>query len=100
MFDNVLVGVDGRPNGRDAIELARHLAGPEGRLTLAYIRDGRLHPSHAITPGMIDEERAASEELLERERAEADVEAQLLSAVALSPGRGLHEQAQELGADL
>jgi nucleotide-binding universal stress UspA family protein len=25
MFENVLVGVDGRPNGRDAIELARKL---------------------------------------------------------------------------
>lgn len=100
MFDNVLVGVDGRPNGRDAIELARHLAAPDGRLTLAYIRDGRLHPSHAITPAMIDAERTAAEELLERERADADVEAQLLSAVALSPGRGLHEQVQERGADL
>ncbi len=100
MFDNVLVGVDGRPNGRDAIELARHLAAPEGKLTLAHIRDGRLHPSHAIPPGMLDEERKASEELLELERADADVEADLVSAVAPSPGRGLHEQAQELGADL
>ena len=25
MFKNVLVGVDGRPNGRDAIALASHL---------------------------------------------------------------------------
>jgi nucleotide-binding universal stress UspA family protein len=28
MFKNVLVGVDGRPNGRDAIALARHLTDP------------------------------------------------------------------------
>jgi nucleotide-binding universal stress UspA family protein len=100
MFKNVLVGVDGRPNGRDAIELARHLTGPDSKLTLAHVRAGRLHPAHAITTGMLDEERQASEELLERERADADVEAELVSVVALSPGRGLHEQAQELGVDL
>jgi nucleotide-binding universal stress UspA family protein len=100
MFKNVLVGVDGRPNGRDALTLARHLIAPGGKLTLAHVRDGRLHPSHAITPGMLEEERQASHALLERERAEADVAAELVSIVALSPGRGLHEQAQDQGADL
>jgi hypothetical protein len=37
MFDNVLVGVDGRPGGRDALVLARQLAAPAARLTLANI---------------------------------------------------------------
>ncbi len=101
MFKNVLVGVDGRPNGRDALALARHLTGPDGKLTLAHVRSGNLHPGHAITPGMLDEEREASHELLEKERADGDVTAaDLVSVVALSPGRGLHEQAEEQGADL
>lgn len=100
MFENVLVGVDGRPNGRDAIELARHLIADDGKLTLVHVRDGRLHPSHAITPAMLDQERKNSERLLEREAAAAEVDATLVSAVAYSPGRGLHEQAHELGADL
>lgn len=100
MFRNALVGVDGRPNGRDAIELARHLLAADGKLTLAHVRDGARRRSHAVTPGPLEEERTASEELLERERAEADVEAELVSVVALNPGRGLHEQAQEHGADL
>ena len=100
MFKNVLVGVDGRPNGRDAIALARHLLDADGKLTLAHVRAGALHPSHAITPGMLAEERKAAEELLERERVEADVEASLVTIVALSPGRGLHEQAQAQDADL
>jgi nucleotide-binding universal stress UspA family protein len=100
MFENVLVGVDGRPNGRDAIALARRLVAPEGKLTLAHVRDGRLHPSHAITPSMLEDERKAAEELLERERAETEVEAELVSVVASSPGRGLHEQAQSRRADL
>jgi hypothetical protein len=33
MFKNVLVGVDGRANGRDAIALAARLVDPDGTLT-------------------------------------------------------------------
>jgi hypothetical protein len=36
MFENVLVGVDGRPTGRDAIALARRLAAADRALTLAH----------------------------------------------------------------
>jgi nucleotide-binding universal stress UspA family protein len=100
MFKKVLVGVDGRPSGRDAIALARQLMKADGKLTLVHVRGGKLHPGHAVTPGMLDEERQASHELLERERTEADVLAELESVVALSPGRGLHEAAEEQGADL
>ena len=38
MYRNVIVGVDGQPAGRDAIALARRLAGPEARLTLAHVQ--------------------------------------------------------------
>ena len=31
MFKNVIVGVDGTPNGRDAVALARRLADPDGQ---------------------------------------------------------------------
>ena len=89
MFKNVLVGVDGRPGGRDAITLARLLSDPSARLTLVFVRSGD-----------IAENLADSEELLERERSTADLEAGLLSVVSLSPGRGLHEQAEQQGADL
>ncbi|MFI5004271.1 MAG: universal stress protein [Solirubrobacterales bacterium] len=100
MFEQVIVGVDGRPTGRDAIALASRLVSPEGRLTLANVHAGELRPVHATTPGMVAEERKASHELLERERAAAEVEAELVSFVALSPGRGLHDLAEERGADL
>jgi nucleotide-binding universal stress UspA family protein len=89
MFKNVLVGVDGSPNGRDAIALATQLRCHEGRLTLAHVHRGEL----AV-------ELEGSHELLERERADTGVEAQLISMVSASPGRGLHEQAEEQGADL
>ncbi len=100
MFRNVLVGVDGRPNGRDAVALAARLVDPEGRLSLVHVHSGELHPVHAVTPGLLAEEHDASVGMLERERAAVDVEAELVSAVALSPGRGLHQLAEEQDADL
>jgi len=100
MFKNVLVGVDGSLNSRDAIALASRLTDSDGKLTLAHVHPGSLHPLHAITPGLVEEEREASQSLLERERGEADVQAELLSIVATAPGGGLHRQAEEQGADL
>jgi nucleotide-binding universal stress UspA family protein len=49
---------------------------------------------------MVAEERKDSQELLERERAAAEVTAELLSVVSIDPGRGLHQQADEQHADL
>ena len=89
MFKNVLVGVDGRPNGRDAIALASRLRDPDGKLTLAHVHHGEMA-----------KEREDSRKLLEEERKGADVKAELISVLAASPGRGLHQQAEEQGADL
>jgi nucleotide-binding universal stress UspA family protein len=100
MFENVLVGVDGRSYGRDAIALASRLVGPGRKVTLANVRPGELHPLNASIPGVLADERDASLELLERERTEAEVQAELVSVVAASPGAGLHRQAEEQGADL
>ncbi len=88
-FKNVLVGVDGQPNARDAIALASCLADPDRKLTLAHVHSGET-----------TEEQRDSYELLEQERSAASVEAELMSLVSASPGRGLHEQAERLGADL
>ncbi len=89
MFKNVLVGVDGRPAGRDAIALARQLCDAEAKLTLAFARTGDI-------AGDIVE----SQQMLERERAATDSDAGLLSVVSFSPGRALHEQAERQSADL
>jgi nucleotide-binding universal stress UspA family protein len=100
MFEHVIVGVDGRPAGQDAIALASRLVSREGQLTLAHVHAGETRPVDAATPGMVSEERTASHELLERARTEAEVDAELVSFVAPSPGRGLHDLAEERGADL
>jgi nucleotide-binding universal stress UspA family protein len=100
MFKNVLVGIDGRPNGRDAIALASRLLDDEGKMTLAHVHSADLRVFQAIGPELLAEEVASSEELLRHERAEAGVEAELISVTASTPGRGLHEQAEAQGADL
>jgi nucleotide-binding universal stress UspA family protein len=88
MFENVLVGLDGRSTGRDAIALARQLLEADGTLTLVHVR-----------PGALAEEESA-QAMLEREQVEADVDAQLVAVVASRPGRGLHQQAEDGRADL
>jgi nucleotide-binding universal stress UspA family protein len=89
MFNNVLVGVDGGPNGRDAIALASQLTDTGGKLTLAYVQ-----------ASVVAEDREDCRKLLEEERTAANVEAELVSVASTDPGRGLHEQAEEQSADL
>jgi len=100
MFKNVLVGVDGGPHGRDAIALAASLVDPAGRLTLAHVRGDELPAAHSLTSGVQLGAREEAEQILEQERDEAQVEAELVRVAASSPGRGLHEQAEKQNADL
>jgi nucleotide-binding universal stress UspA family protein len=100
MFSNVLVGVDGRSSGRDAIALASRLAGPEAKLTLAHVHSGQVHPLQAATPALASEEREGSATLLRNELELAGVKAETVSLAASTPGAGLHQQAEDMGADL
>ena len=100
MFENALVGVDGRQGGRDAIALASEMVGHGGKITLLHVHDGLLRPTHAVTPGMVEEEREAAGRLLEQESRTARVSARLLEVESLHPGRALHERAEEQRADL
>ena len=86
MFENVLVGVDGRPTGRDAIALARRLADPDGVLTLTH--------------DYFDQSPEQATALLERERQATGVDARLTTFCAEHPGHGLHLQAERDKADL
>ncbi len=100
MFKNVLVGVDGRPTGRDAIALATRLLDPQGKLTFAHVHEDLQSPVHTVAPGVMKTEREVSLELLERERSETKVTAEIISLVSGSPGAALHQQAEEQQADL
>jgi nucleotide-binding universal stress UspA family protein len=99
VFTNILVGVDGRPSGRDAIALARQLGTPGGQIKLAHIYGGAWILSGAAGRALASG-RKHSAELLGRERAAASLEARLISQPARSVGRGLHELAERNQADL
>jgi nucleotide-binding universal stress UspA family protein len=100
MFRNVIVGVDGRPGGRDAIVLATHLVAAEGTLSLAHVHpaDG-LHAS-ASTAALDAPGRLSSLDLLEAARTQAAVAATLLTTASRSVGHGLHDLAGRTGCDL
>ena len=87
MFKNVLVGVDGRPGGRDAIALARLLSDPAGKLTLAL---RARQPTRRGRRGLRGAARAGTRALPTSRRSSSAV-------LAISPGRGLHEQAERAG---
>jgi nucleotide-binding universal stress UspA family protein len=100
MFKNVLVGVDGGSGGRDAIALASRVIDPAGTLTLVHVHSGELHALRGPSPAALREERVASERPLDEERSAAEVSAELVSVVASSAGRGLHQRAEDQAGDL
>lgn len=99
MFRNVLVGVDGRSGGRDAIALAKQLAAPDAVITLAHIYGEDLLIGRGGSLTVITE-RAQAQVLLERERDSASLDAQLVASCEHRVGRGLHLLAERLSADL
>jgi len=103
MFRNVLIGVDGTPDGLDAIALANRLAEPGGHLTLAHVYPGRPTPgrvSDRLFHAFYERAHADSIRLLEAAREESGVSAGLVALGAPSVGRGLHTLAEEHEADL
>ena len=100
MFDNVIVGVDGKEGGSDAIALAKALRDDAGQLTLAYIYPKEPHIWRGASASYEDAEREYAQTLLDKARGQARSEAKLRWYGSTSAGRGLHELAEEIGADL
>lgn len=97
MFKNVLIGVDGRQGGRDAIALGRQLATPDATFSLAHVCDP--FPGRGAVE-VLAIERAEAQQMLERERELASIDAKLVVRGPRPVGRGLHEAAELQGADL
>lgn len=98
MFDNVLIGIDGRQGGHDAIALARQLASPSAKICLAHVYGFGIEGRGATEA--LPLEREASMRLLADEQDAARIAADLVSSDLLPPARGLHELAEHRAADL
>ena len=98
MFMRVLVGVDGLQGGHDAVALATLLAAPGAEITLAHVYGKGLMPHHGAQ--VRSAQSRQSRELLQRERDAVGNNVEVISCAAGSVGRGLHELAERLGADL
>jgi nucleotide-binding universal stress UspA family protein len=100
MFRNVIVGVDGRSGGRDAVALAANLLGPGGVLALAHVQPADGIHAGASTAPLDPPSRLSSLDLLEAARTEAGLAASLLTTSSRSVGHGLHDLAERAGCDL
>ena len=99
MFNNVLVGVDGRMGGRDAIALAKLLAAPEASPAFTHVYGGATAGGRvAALAEPLDLER--SRQLLAHAVREAGVSAETVSVCDSSVGRGLHRLAEQRHSDL
>ena len=100
MFKKLIVGVDERQGGRDAIALAKDLVAERGEVTLAYVHLGDTTPVRGSSGAVEATERQRARELLEAARAESQIDAGLLCIGSRSVGRGLHELAELQRADV
>ena len=99
MFDKILVGVDGRQGGCDAIALGQRLAAPGAQVTLAHVYGGPMAGGRAAalaTPLELE----SAEQLLQHAAMEIGMPADTVTLCESSVGRGLHELAEQRRAEL
>jgi len=99
VFEKVIIGVDGRPGGRDAIALAQQLAAPGARMTLAHVYASKAMLARG--GGLaVSADRKYSEHMLKREREAASLQAELVAVIGPGVGHAMHELAEGRHADL
>jgi len=99
VYDNIVIGVDGREGGSDAIALAKRLATPRACFTLAHVaaRGPVSWWRHHMAEERVFDGEAS---MLDAERQSAARPADIVCIGGVWPARGLHDLARERGADL
>jgi nucleotide-binding universal stress UspA family protein len=100
MFNNVVVGVDEHYAGRGGIALAQSLFSRGGKLTLAHVLTSDPYFYRGVSAAVAESQRRDAVKLLETARERMGIDAELRCERSSSVGRGLHELADGLGADL
>lgn len=101
LFETIVVGVDGRQGGRDALRLGRQLAEAGGGQLVA-VRAFPYHYRPAVKGApAVEEERRATLAALERELSHAGIASARTHVVGdSSPARALHRIVERERADL
>jgi len=101
MFTTIVVGVDGREGGRDALSLAGRLAlVAGGELVAVHALPFDQYVVRADAPRYNSFAEEEGRRMLEGELTEAGVTAQMRILGDTSPARGLHRVAEEVHADV
>jgi nucleotide-binding universal stress UspA family protein len=100
VYVNLVVGIDGLVGGRNAAALAKDLAPRLTRLTLVHVRSLDAVPSRGSSGPYDVAEHERSIELLQHERSSNVPDSEMISVAATSVGAGLHDVAEDRGADL
>jgi nucleotide-binding universal stress UspA family protein len=99
MFSKIIVGVDGFDGGRDALALAKNLAGKNASLVLTTV----FPYEHQLTLGPAGGFAAVLRDEAEREleaNADGDARCRVQAVADASPARALHAEAEREAADL
>ena len=101
VFNTIVVGVDGRQGGRDALRLAGQLAeAGGGQLIAVRVFPYQHRPALAGAPA-VEEERESTQVALDRELADMGMSTARTQVVAdTSPARALHRMAERERADV
>ena len=101
VFTTIVVGVDGRQGGRDALRLAAQLAeAGGGELVAVRVFPYQHRPALAGSPA-VEEERESTQVALDRELADMGMSTARTQVVAdTSPSRALHRMAERERADV
>jgi nucleotide-binding universal stress UspA family protein len=100
MFERILVGMDGKSGGRDAVALAKALRGWGGQITIAHVWHGDSEVWRGGNPSYWPMECEEAEAMLSAAREEVGGDASVLYPASSTVGRGLHSLAEEIRADL
>lgn len=87
MFNQILVGVDEREGGRDAIALAKHLVAADGQITLVFVETSEPEVYRGVRVMYEASERECMLDRLRKAREQAHIDAEVTYVEARSGER-------------
>ena len=100
MFENIVIGINGREGGRDALKLATELADPQARFTLVNVYGEASECLPGSASLLLDDQREIADTVLAQTRDQNLPAAEVACLDDSSVGRGLHRIVEQRHGDL